>query len=1046
MRRNRWNRLFLTLFPLSFLMGCTNLSQRLTPTTASTPAIATILSITPQTPQVEPSQPAQMTASLAYSDGSVEKVGTVTWSITSSEVATVSAAGIVTCLKQGTSTLSAQAASLSASTTVTCIGNTVSSLSFLNPPSVIRSELPTQYHVIAHYSDGTTNDVTSLATLSTEASIATVSTSGTLLCNYPGTAALVASYSGTSVSVPFSCVIHSMPHRPGFVDSAATFEGPFASWRNVRTTFGAVGDGVHDDSSALQNALDSLAGIPAVLWLPRGTYVVTTPLHLKGSANVTIVGEDPLSTSLVWKGSKGGTLITFSGCMGLSVGRLTFDGSNQASELVELTWDDASNYYPTRNLFHDSRFVNAQTGLHTGWAGETTLDRVHFDHNTVAGISLGDWNALNFNIVDSLFTDNALGVTNIYGAGAFNVSNSVFERSTTADISIGNTGPFAFRSNLSVDSKRFLQTAMTGAAASITIQGNAISNPSSDPITIGSPGSVTLTDNTFFHLASEMHVLDGTGAAPLSFIAIGNSYAVSEPYGGYLGQYSAVDETTTADVSALPWIAPSEIYIPPGGTGRVYDLAPDTSETELQSAITAASTTGGIVHLPAGIFHVTQSLTVPPGAKFTLLGDGALTDLAADDVLSGPLLQLTTGQVQVKDLQISAVNASHSQPLLEMHVPDQPSTRVECDECATLATESNGFQIDGLDQALIEMKVATLGATAGGAAELIHGGPLHQQAVPAFGRINNFMASMSAYTVDQGAAFLTEDGWHDTGQGQLQMTIGDTASVTQQGGTIYVPLANTSFGSARGFKGSLNLLGTELNSPLDIQGALSPSILIAGAIQFSAVPLIQGVAQPSSVSYLNDWIAPANSSPTSLAASTLGAIELEEHFAVARSQLLTQRKSALSGSTEINMSRIVTTGYGFHVTSASVQSPSRYFTMSPLPSSFSTPSSGCTDNEASLAGLWTLQGGIDGSFVIASATKVLSESSVPNDSGLGVSLNSAAMSARDRWLIVPAGDGSFELINRATGDALTHSPAGCAYATADTQSALQQWILTTTPQ
>ena len=51
------------------------------------------------------------------------------------------------------------------------------------------------------------------------------------------------------------------------------FVGPFASWSNVKTTFGAKGDGVTDDTAALQNALDSLQyatenHTPHVLYLP----------------------------------------------------------------------------------------------------------------------------------------------------------------------------------------------------------------------------------------------------------------------------------------------------------------------------------------------------------------------------------------------------------------------------------------------------------------------------------------------------------------------------------------------------------------------------------------------------------------------------------------------------------------------------------------------------------------------------------------------------------------------------------------------------------
>lgn len=69
-----------------------------------------------------------------------------------------------------------------------------------------------------------------------------------------------------------------------------------SSWsvfRNVVTDFGAVGDGVTDDWSAIQNAINSgnsfadrtsnslgTTGQPAVVYIPSGTYMLSQPLQL----------------------------------------------------------------------------------------------------------------------------------------------------------------------------------------------------------------------------------------------------------------------------------------------------------------------------------------------------------------------------------------------------------------------------------------------------------------------------------------------------------------------------------------------------------------------------------------------------------------------------------------------------------------------------------------------------------------------------------------------------------------------------------------------
>ena len=64
---------------------------------------------------------------------------------------------------------------------------------------------------------------------------------------------------------------------------AEEFLGPFPSWANVKTEFGAVGDGKTDDTAAIQRALDSVkvnASPKKVLYFPAGRYRITGTLRL----------------------------------------------------------------------------------------------------------------------------------------------------------------------------------------------------------------------------------------------------------------------------------------------------------------------------------------------------------------------------------------------------------------------------------------------------------------------------------------------------------------------------------------------------------------------------------------------------------------------------------------------------------------------------------------------------------------------------------------------------------------------------------------------
>ena len=90
------------------------------------------------------------------------------------------------------------------------------------------------------------------------------------------------------------------------------FAGPFPSWKNVKTDYGAKGDGVTDDTAAIQQALDELKNVLTnhwcVLYFPAGTYRITDTLHSTDRrehndyAGANLIGEDAATTILRWDG------------------------------------------------------------------------------------------------------------------------------------------------------------------------------------------------------------------------------------------------------------------------------------------------------------------------------------------------------------------------------------------------------------------------------------------------------------------------------------------------------------------------------------------------------------------------------------------------------------------------------------------------------------------------------------------------------------------------------------------------------------------------
>ena len=67
---------------------------------------------------------------------------------------------------------------------------------------------------------------------------------------------------------------------------------PSAEWASVRS-FGAKGDGVSDDTAAIQKAIDSRR----VVYLPLGLYAINDTIHLK--PDTVLIGLHPGQTRLL---------------------------------------------------------------------------------------------------------------------------------------------------------------------------------------------------------------------------------------------------------------------------------------------------------------------------------------------------------------------------------------------------------------------------------------------------------------------------------------------------------------------------------------------------------------------------------------------------------------------------------------------------------------------------------------------------------------------------------------------------------------------------
>ena len=1037
------SRLNNALFALSVSVTCALIAGcAANLTTAGTPVQSATISISPTAPSATVGASAQFQAVLATGTTSQDVTSSVTWQ---TSAAAVIANGSLICSSAGTFAVTAVYKDLVAQTTIACLSKpapAVTGLHFGSSAQLVRSETPFQYQLLADLADGTTIDATSQANWSTDANIAAISSGGLFDCNNVGPSSVTASFDGFSVSTQTQCLMRSNPPTPGFLDGSSTFAGPFPSWTNVKEVFGAKGDGVTDDSDALRNAIASLSPQNTVLWLPRGTYLVSKSLLLPSLQNILIIGEDPRTTTLKWTGPVDETMLSSIGSTAIDIGRLTFDGGGVAGTDIDI--ESGGEYYPSYDYLHDLRLINSAKGLVDGLAGEATIERVHFANDSLAGVSLETGDAQNINIVDSLFTDCSRAVTNAYGGGGFYVSNSYFVRSTVADLSIGNTGPFSIRNNVSINSALFFLSTWVSNPSNIVIQGNTIVHPATTPIFMDSPGPMTLIDNRFLQVDPSFGLVLGNDASnPLQLLSIGNRFTVTYPFrgpsGGPLMNYTSIDEAPyDQDQDPQPSV-PAEIYVPPPTTAPVFDIAPNSTDAQIHQVIANALSAGNsVVHFPAGEYVLDNTISIPSGANITLVGDGARSWLSASNQLQGPILSIQGKNVHVQNLQVGA--GANEDAAVDVQVTDQPDSLVRCNDCATVG-HANSLQVDGLDDAAVVVGVATLNSGGGDWGATIHGGPERQSGITTLGRVAAYGASTDAFQVDNSGHFLLEDGWHDFGQGPLQMSLTGKSVVAHEGGVIYT--AQASGLRFNNYSGDYALVGVATDTNLLVDSSSIASVLFAGVIQGSGLSPIVNQSQSSSISLVEAFGTANNSYPyTIFSANQLQDRETEHRLRLIRSQYRIPLPAPIFGTTvTFNRLRTVSSPIGIHVEQSGQFTNGTYRIAPTVPSA---QSSSCSQSPQITSGAWTLVDGGDESFGLLNSGTFLVEGPAGNGQKPGV-LGAAAMaSARARWFVVPNGDGTAALINRATGDRMTLETDGCTYAEPSSGAPNQGWSITNT--
>jgi hypothetical protein len=618
----------------------------------------------------------------------------------------------------------------------------------------------------------------------------------------------------------------------GTASNAEEFVGPFPSWANVKSQYGAKGDGVSDDTAALQRGLNDIGarGKPSVLYIPAGTYRVSSTLYVAAKSRVAVIGENPATTKIKWAGPSGGTMHWVNGLTQSSWGRITWDGSGTAAIGVGQQWDGHTGYAPTSTKHFDEVFQDMGRGFVAGGSGgandaEGSILRCKFYRMSQAGVSTETGNALDWFVWDSEFVDSARGVTNWFGAGNFSVYRSVFRNSSIADIQIGNTQYFGIRGNTSVGSQMFVDSPNgSGNADQLILQDNVVLNPKqAKVIRYGNMGPLIMIDNQIASPAGAAGpVVDGgVGFIPsVELVAIGNKFTVSNPFtlAAKMVRKQEVDTSTvsasniSASITALP-------ATPPNVSRQIFEVPAGANAAAIQNAINQAAAYAGqrpVVHLPAENYPINSEIVIPANLDVQIIGDSRSSRLFWTGPAGGTVFRLQGPSKAIfQDIWIEAGSIATG---FTIQNADQPGSRIFGDLVAVSSAKQHNIFADQLNNTRIDFQHLDHGSS-NLSSILANGG---SQGASGTSRIAIFGGMSEAYKewvtpnslmydVTNGGKILATDIWYEgntaslvnlTNSGMFTLSGANIAPYTSASGTYAIQVNN--------FNGTATFMGLNM--------------------------------------------------------------------------------------------------------------------------------------------------------------------------------------------------------------------------------------------
>ncbi|KAI9708251.1 MAG: hypothetical protein M1820_004205 [Bogoriella megaspora] len=465
----------------------------------------------------------------------------------------------------------------------------------------------------------------------------------------------------------------------------------FAVYRNVKD-YGAKGDGTTDDTAAINAAIaaggtcgkgcPSSTTTPSIVYFPAGTYLISSPINQAYYSQ--LIGNPNNIPTIKATASFGGLAL--------------IDANPYYTQF--LNWGSTNVFFrQIRNLNIDTRNIPASTlmrGIHWPTAQATSIQNVQFQLSSASGTQhVGlfiEEGSAGF-LADLTFNGGFQGAN--LGNQQYMVRNLVFNNAITA-ISMTWDWSFAYKSISINNCQVGLDISSGGSSAqqvgSVTLYDSSITNTpigvktawttSSSPASAGSvilenvvlnnvptavqgPNGVVLAGgSTTIAAWGEGHQYTPNGPSTFQNAISGNS----RPAGLLSGsKYYEQSKPQFQDLAVSSFVSARS-------SGAKGDGSSDDTSA-LQSAINSAASAGKVLFLEAGVYIVTNTITIPAGSK--IVGESYPVIMSSGSYFNNQnspqaVVRVgtsgSTGQVQWTDTVVSTRGAQAGAILIEYNL------------------------------------------------------------------------------------------------------------------------------------------------------------------------------------------------------------------------------------------------------------------------------------------------------------------------------------------------------------------------------------------